>query len=116
MARSTRFPTFKVIQYTVLIVVCLLMMAPVLTAFLGSIRTTGEFLSKPFGLPETGIHWENYEGILTGSSFWTSLKNSVVITVGVTILNVICASLLAFIFPAVDFSPAGFFPEQQVHG
>ena len=82
-------------------------MGPVLTAFLGSIRTTGEFLTTPFGLPQNGIRWENYEGILTSPSFWNSLKNSVLITAGVTVLNVTLASMLAFIFSRVDFRGRG---------
>jgi raffinose/stachyose/melibiose transport system permease protein len=86
-----------------LIAVCLVIFGPVLTAFLGSIRTTGEFLSTPFGLPQNGIQWQNYIGILDSPSFWNSLKNSLVITLGVTSLNVVCGSLLAFVFARVNF-------------
>jgi raffinose/stachyose/melibiose transport system permease protein len=103
-ARSSLFTTF---QYALLTVICLIMMAPVATAFLGSIRTTGEFLSQPFGLPQQGIHWENYTNILTNPSFWASVKNSLLITIGVTVLNVTCASLLAFIFSRVQFFGRG---------
>ena len=78
-------------------------MGPVVTAVLGSIRTTGEFLSTPFGLPRNGIQWENYTSILGSSSFWNSLKNSLIITGGVTLLNVTLASMLAFIFSRVTF-------------
>src|SRR5688572_4062989 len=88
-ARSSLFTTF---QYGLLIIICLVMMAPVATAFLGSIRTTGEFLSQPFGLPQQGIQWANYGNILTNPSFWASVKNSLLITIGVTVLNVTCAS------------------------
>jgi ABC-type glycerol-3-phosphate transport system permease component len=52
----------RVLMYLFVIVMALLMMAPVLTVILGSIRTTGQFLSNPIGLPETGIQWENYTG------------------------------------------------------
>jgi raffinose/stachyose/melibiose transport system permease protein len=83
------------------------MLGPVATTILGSIRTTGEFLSVPFGLPQTGIHWENYQGILESASFWNSLKNSVLITMGVTALNVTFASLLAFIFSRMEFLGRG---------
>jgi raffinose/stachyose/melibiose transport system permease protein len=95
------------LRYAVLIAVCLVMLGPVATTMLASIRTTGEFLTAPFGLPQTGIHWENYQGILESASFWNSLKNSLLITVGVTTLNVTLASLLAFVFSRVDFLGRG---------
>ncbi|MBA3470583.1 MAG: carbohydrate ABC transporter permease [Herpetosiphonaceae bacterium] len=81
----------------------LLMIAPVLTAMLGSVRTTGEFLSSPFGLPTRGLHWENYAGILTSSSFWRALANSIFITLTVTALVVMLSSMLAFVFARMEF-------------
>jgi len=90
-------------KYTVLIILCLIMMGPVATAVLGSMRTTGEFLSKPFGLPTNGIHWEHYTDILKSYSFWNSAKNSLLITAGVASLNVILGSMLAFVFSRVSF-------------
>ncbi len=91
------------LKYAILIVLCLIIMGPVLTAVLGSIRTTGEFSSAPFGLPQNGIQWQNYTDILTDGAFWNSLKNSLVITISVTFLNVALASMLAFVFSRVEF-------------
>ena len=91
------------IKYVVLIILCAIVLSPVLTAFLGSIRTTGEFQSVPFGLPQHGIQWENYTVILQSSSFWLFLRNSLIITASVTILNVTFASMLAFVFSRMHF-------------
>jgi raffinose/stachyose/melibiose transport system permease protein len=107
MTSTARLSVTTTLQYALLIIICLVMMAPVATAFLGSIRTTGEFLSHPFGLPQQGIQWQNYANILSNPSFWASLKNSLLITLGVTVLNVTCASLLAFIFSRVKFFGRG---------
>ncbi len=93
----------RVLMYLFVIVMALLMMAPVLTVILGSIRTTGQFLSNPIGLPETGIQWENYTDILTSTDFWRSLRNSLIITLTTTTLVVLIASPLAFIFSRVQF-------------
>jgi len=95
------------IKYVLLIALSLVIMGPVATAFLGSVRTTGEFMTSPFGLPQSGIHWENYQSILENSAFWNSLKNSLVITIGVTLLNVVLSSMLAFIFSRVNFRGRG---------
>jgi raffinose/stachyose/melibiose transport system permease protein len=95
------------LKYILLIALCLVIMGPVATAFLGSIRTTGEFMSSPFGLPLSGIRWENYQGILENPAFWNSVKNSLVITIGVTLLNIIFGSMLAFVFSRIDFRGRG---------
>jgi raffinose/stachyose/melibiose transport system permease protein len=95
------------LKYILLIALCLVIMGPVATAFLGSIRTTGEFMSSPFGLPLSGIRWENYQGILENPAFWNSVKNSLVITTGVTLLNIIFGSMLAFVFSRIDFRGRG---------
>ncbi|MEO8609383.1 MAG: carbohydrate ABC transporter permease [Chloroflexota bacterium] len=108
MTPRPQFSFFAGFRYIILIVLCLLMMGPVATAVLGSIRTTGEFLTTPFGLPNNGIQWDNYISILVNPSFWNSMKNSLVITVGVTTLNVTCGSMLAFIFSRVEFRGRGF--------
>jgi raffinose/stachyose/melibiose transport system permease protein len=95
------------LRYAILILLCIVVFSPVVTAVLGSIRTSGEFLSAPFGLPQQGIQWQNYTQILGDGAFWNSMKNSFIITISVTILNVILASLLAFVFSRVDFRGRG---------
>jgi raffinose/stachyose/melibiose transport system permease protein len=100
-------PVQSSLKYAILIALCLVILGPIVTAVLGSIRTTGEFISTPFGLPKTGIHWENYQSILENSDFWRSLRNSLVITLGVTFLNLTLGSMLAFIFSRVNFRGRG---------
>lgn len=94
-------------KYALLIALCLIMMGPVVTAVLGSIRTTGEFLTTPFGLPKNGIQWINYTSILEGGAFWNSLKNSLIITAGVAVLDLTLSSMLAFVFSRVEFRGRG---------
>lgn len=91
------------LKYFLLIFLCLVVVSPVVMTFSGSIRTTGEFLAHPLGLPRGEIQLQNYTDIIRDSEFWNSLKNSVAITFGVTSLNVILASMLAFVFSRVEF-------------
>ncbi len=95
------------LKYAILIILSLIVMSPVVTTVLGSIRTNGEFMSAPFGMPITGIHWENYTGILLDPFFWNSMRNSLVITVAVTVLNVVFGSMLAFVLSRVRFRGRG---------
>jgi raffinose/stachyose/melibiose transport system permease protein len=103
MGRNLQSLFWTSLKYIFLIVLCLLVIAPVATTFLGSIRTNGEFLSEPFGLPRSGIQWGNYIDILLSSIYWTYMKNSVIITAAVTLLNVVLGSMLAFVFTRVEF-------------
>lgn len=95
------------LKYILLTTICAIMMMPVLVAFLGSIRTNGEFVTRPFGLPEKGIQWENYTRVLTDERFWRSGLNSLAITSGVALLNVVLGSLMAFAFSRIKFFTRG---------
>ncbi|HLU12070.1 MAG TPA: carbohydrate ABC transporter permease [Oceanobacillus sp.] len=97
----------SLLKYAILIALCLVIMGPIVTAVLGSIRTTGELMTTPFGLPRNGIRWENYTTILQSGAFWNSLKNSLIITVGVTLLNILLSSMLAFVFSRIQFRGRG---------
>lgn len=107
MLAQQQRPVRSALKYTFLIVLCLMIMGPVVTAVLGSIRTNGEFMTTPFGLPKYGIQWQNYESVLTNASFWRSLLNSLLITTGVTVLNVTLSSMLAFVFARINFRGRG---------
>jgi ABC-type glycerol-3-phosphate transport system permease component len=85
MALAPKGSIRRVFMYLFVIIMAVLMMAPVVTVILGSIRTTGQFLSNPIGLPQTGIQWENYTSILSNEDFWRALKNSLIITITTTL-------------------------------
>lgn len=91
------------LRYAVLSFLVLVIMSPVLTAVLGSLRTTGEFISKPFGFPEGEWQWQHYTDILQNPTFWQAMSNSALITLGVVTLNVTLASMLAFAFTRLRF-------------
>ncbi|PJF31148.1 MAG: thiamine ABC transporter ATP-binding protein [Candidatus Thermofonsia Clade 1 bacterium] len=93
----------NIVKYAVLTFVTLIILAPSLTAVLGGIRTTGEFLAEPFGLPKQGIQWQNFERILTSSTFWNAFGNSLLLTTGVTVIGVTLSTCLAFVFSRMQF-------------
>lgn len=96
-------PISTILKYGLLIALTLLMSSPLFITILGSVRTTGEFLSNPLGLPTNGILWENYTDILFSGTFWNALRNSLIITITSTVLTVILSSMIAFIFARVPF-------------
>src|SRR5688572_5274118 len=100
----TRHWLSLLLRYAILLFLCVVIMSPVLTAVLGSLRTTGEFISKPFGFPEGEWQWQHYSDILQNPTFWQAMSNSALITLGVVTLNVSLASMLAFAFTRLRFT------------
>jgi raffinose/stachyose/melibiose transport system permease protein len=99
--RTTNWPT-AASKYAVLIALAMLVIGPVLTAILGGLKTTGELIAQPFGIP-VNPRWENYISILQSASFWRQLTNSSIIVLGTITLSGITSTLLAFIFSRLVF-------------
>jgi raffinose/stachyose/melibiose transport system permease protein len=68
----------------------------------GGLKTRSEQMNSPFTLP-IPPRFENYISILSGSSFWTMLRNSLTITLCTAAGVVLIASLAAFILARVEF-------------
>jgi raffinose/stachyose/melibiose transport system permease protein len=92
-----------IFKYAILIILSFIIMGPVLTAVLGGMRTNGEFIARPLDLPRHGIQWEQYTAILKSDAFWTAAKNSTLITIGASSINIVLSCMMAFTFSRVKF-------------
>jgi raffinose/stachyose/melibiose transport system permease protein len=92
----------RVFQYLVLSVIVVLVLVPVVMLIFAALKTRGEALTHPYTLP-IPTHWENFGKVLTSSTFWQLLLNSVIVMVGTTTLVLICCSLAAFVFARMKF-------------
>jgi raffinose/stachyose/melibiose transport system permease protein len=90
------------VRYLIGIVVGILMFIPLLTTVLGGLKTSGEIISNPLGLP-ANANWENYTKIVTSIGFWRPLFNSVFVLFWVTLGVVAVSSLAAFVFGCMKF-------------
>lgn len=68
---------------------------PFLLMLLNSLKTTGEFTSNPFALP-TVLQFGNYPKAIEQMHFFTSLKNSLVITICVCALTSLFGPMAAY--------------------
>lgn len=96
-----------VMKYAVLLVLSFVITAPVLLAVLGGMRTNGEFIARPLDIPRHGIQWAQFTDVLGSDAFWTATKNSTLITLGVASINIVLASMMAFVFSRVRFLGRG---------
>ena len=94
------------IQYFILFIVVMIMFVPIVILIFGSLKTTGEMYSQPYTLPSPP-HWENLWGVLSTPTFWTMLRNSVLVMIGTTAGVVFVCGLAAFVFARLDFRGKG---------
>lgn len=100
--------SFLVLRYILLVFLCIIIMSPVFTVVLGSVRSTNEFILRPFGFPEGEWNWQFYADILQTQSFWRFMGNSIIITSFTMVLNVTLACMLAFAFSRLRFRGRAF--------
>ena len=89
-------------QYLVLIIVTLIVLVPIVIMVFGGLKTRGEMFSHPY-TPPIPPHWENFGQILATSSFWSMLRNSLVVMAASTAGVLITCSLAAFVFARMEF-------------
>ncbi len=89
-------------QYLILSIITLIILVPIVIMVFGALKTRGEMFAHPYTLP-IPAHWENFTTILKTSSFWTMLRNSLIVMVGTTVCVLIVCSLAAFIFARMQF-------------
>ncbi len=99
-AFKRRLPRF--FQYLVLTIVTLIILVPIVIMIFGALKTRGEMFSHPY-TPPIPAHWENFGQILTTASFWTLLRNSLIVTLATTFGVVAASSLAAFVFARMHF-------------
>jgi multiple sugar transport system permease protein len=83
--------------------VALFMLVPFFWSFSTSVKTTGEVFEYPPKWIPQSIHWENYSQVWEVAPFGQYLLNSTVVSVMVTILTLLTASLAAYAFARLKF-------------
>ena len=97
----------RVFQYFVLGIATLVIFVPIVILIFGSLKTTGQMYSEPYTVP-IPPQWGNIITIVTSLSFWTMMKNSMVVLIGTTSLTVILAALVSFVLARLQFRGKNF--------
>lgn len=92
----------RIIQYSILILVVIIVILPVLLNGMGGLKTRGEYMARPYTIP-IPPNWDNYLYILKSSSFWLMLWNSLLVMIGATGGVVLFCSMAAFVFARLKF-------------
>lgn len=95
----------KVVIYLLLLIVVLITVLPFVWMLSASIKSDREvFQMNPFVLIPEDPHWDNYMKVWTKIPFAVFIKNTVILTVVVTLLQLFTSSFAAYAFAKLEFS------------
>lgn len=90
----------KIISKTVIILCCIILAAffifPILLLFINSFKSLKEIYISVLQLPKT-LNLDNYISAFKELDYLNAIKNSLIITCTVTVANVICCSMAAWV-------------------
>jgi raffinose/stachyose/melibiose transport system permease protein len=89
-------------QYTVLVIVAIVVLAPMVLLVMGGLKTRGEVMTTPYTLPNPP-RFENWTGILNMPSFWQMMGNSFIVMAVTAVGVLIVSSMAAFVFSRMAF-------------
>jgi raffinose/stachyose/melibiose transport system permease protein len=93
--RGRTFGGGSPLVYLIALLVVSITVGPVLYGALGGFRTNAQIADKPSGLPDPWV-FDNYQGVLTNSSFWHYALNSTAIAVITTVVTVVFGVMAAY--------------------
>lgn len=100
----TQLALFNIIKYAIAIVIALVMIFPFYWIVNTSFKTVQETrVYPPTFIPENFVGFENYDAVLTRISFFSYVRNSVVVSVTVTVGALFTSSLAGYIFAKYTF-------------
>ncbi len=103
-ASSTRRRVGRVLGYVALAVFAVGLLMPFFWMLMSSLKTANEVFSVPVvWIPETFV-WQNYIDIWTKSDMLTWIRNTLVLAVSVTFLQVLTGSFAAYGFARMRFA------------
>jgi len=92
----------KIFIYAVQLFVILISVGPVIWVVVSSVKTNGDILSGPFGLPEK-LNFSAYQYLFQEFDFMRYFTNSVIVSLVPTLLSLIMFAMAAYVIAKYDF-------------
>ncbi|MBO7357632.1 MAG: carbohydrate ABC transporter permease [Lachnospiraceae bacterium] len=96
----------KTLVFIYLSIICLISLVPFIWVLFSSFKTNSEILSGTVGLP-TGLHIANYVTAFKLAPIVTFYKNSILVGIFATLLNLIICSMAAYVVVRCHFKLKG---------
>ncbi len=93
----------RILGFSALLAIAMLMLAPFLWMLLTSVKTQQEAFAYPPTLLPDRLHWENYKQLFTLVPFGRYFLNTVVVTLAVVVGQLLISSMAAYAFARLKF-------------
>ncbi|MFN2299750.1 MAG: carbohydrate ABC transporter permease [Anaerolineales bacterium] len=93
----------RVLQYTILTAVAIVMVIPLVMLMFSALKSRGEAFMHPY-VPPIPPDWANVVEILSGNAFWNMMRNSILVMLAATFGVLLVSSLAAFVFARMTFA------------
>lgn len=100
--KSAKTPWGNPIVYILSLLLVLICVVPVLYIILGGFRTNSQITSDPAGMPNPW-NFENYATVVSSSTFWVELVNSLIVSLGTMVGVVVLALMVSFVIARYRF-------------
>ncbi|MEW4372593.1 carbohydrate ABC transporter permease [Paenibacillus sp. JQZ6Y-1] len=99
-----RHPIFKIIFYIILVLWAIAVLYPLLWTLLDALKDNEQFYTKaPWALPDVPLLWSNFTYVWSEYNFGTYFINSIVVTIGSTLLGLILSATSAYVIARYPF-------------
>ncbi|MDQ0889991.1 N-acetylglucosamine transport system permease protein [Paenibacillus sp. V4I9] len=97
-------PLAKMFVWIILLIWSVAVLYPLIWTLLDALKNNEQFfLNAPWALPKFPLLWSNFSYVWSKYNFSTYFMNSIVVTVGSTLLGMILAAMTAYILARYDF-------------
>ncbi|RYQ22059.1 thiamine ABC transporter ATP-binding protein [Bifidobacterium pseudolongum subsp. pseudolongum] len=100
--KSAKTPWGNPIVYILSLLLVLICVVPVLYIILGGFRTNSQITRDPAGMPNPW-NFENYATVVSSSTFWVELVNSLIVSLGTMVGVVVLALMVSFVIARYRF-------------
>lgn len=87
----------KNILFIVTVLVLIFYMIPFFILVINTFKTTPEFIKAPFALPKN-FSLDNFATAVERMNFWTTLKNTAIVTITAVAVNTLVATMTGYLF------------------
>ncbi|MCY9664138.1 carbohydrate ABC transporter permease [Paenibacillus alginolyticus] len=97
-------PLAKMFVWIILLIWSVAVLYPLIWTLLDALKNNEQFfLNAPWALPKFPLLWANFSYVWSKYNFSTYFMNSIIVTVGSTLLGMILAAMTAYILARYDF-------------
>lgn len=102
MKRMKKRNSYNILSTFILVIAAITVLFPLLWVAMTSLKSSQEFYFNIWGLPKEFV-WENYVEAWRKTNFAQNFLNSLMVTVGALLINLVCSTTTAYVIARYDY-------------